>query len=281
MENDKPLVPWRYADRTWPEVNDEIPQRKVLLLPIGSTEDHGPHLPLDTDFFIPTCLAERAASRRPDLMTVMPTIPYGFNLHHIDYPGTIHVASQHFIDYVLDVVKSVAYHGFKKVLLLDGHGSNMPGLDIVARRAILETDAHCAVVIWTSLAMETFHDLRQTPFPGVAHAEELETSVYMHLGPGRVRTDRMAAEFPSVYENQFVWQDLERAAPVQMMDWWSRFGTTGIVGDATLASAEKGRVVAEAVVEKLIEFAQWFRELPIESRRDFHRGPTGAVHLDS
>jgi len=125
-----------------------VKEQPVVILPIGSTEDHGLHLPLDVDNFLSWEACEEAARRAPDEMLLLPQIPYGFEDHHMDYPGTITVTSRHLMDFVIDITKSVAHHGFRKVLIVDGHGSNMPVLDLAARQTVVETDAHCGVVAW-------------------------------------------------------------------------------------------------------------------------------------
>ena len=76
-------------------------------------------------------------------MLVLPPIPYGLNLHHIDFPGTIHIEPETFIAFCLNITKSVAYHGFQKILLVNGHGSNGPLVDLVARKTVLATPSLC------------------------------------------------------------------------------------------------------------------------------------------
>ncbi len=98
-----------YDDLTWPEINEAVINRKVLLLPVGSTEQHGHHLPLDVDNFLARSVCIEAAKLAPRELLVMPTIPYGYNEHAQDFPGTIHVTYQHFIEFCLDVCKSAAY----------------------------------------------------------------------------------------------------------------------------------------------------------------------------
>ena len=104
---------YEYNKLTWPEMNDAIELGKVVLLPTGSTEQHGAHLPLDTDLFLVESVCRELGRRAPDKVLVLPGIPYGLNMHHFDFPGTIHVEPQHFIDFCVDVLKSVAYHGFR------------------------------------------------------------------------------------------------------------------------------------------------------------------------
>src|SRR6478735_11641894 len=134
---------FRYAKLPWPEIEDAAEAGKVCIVPCGAVEQHGPHLPLDVDIICPTEVAFGAGRARPDQLLVLPTVSYGYTGHVMDFPGTINTHFEHFIHQVLDITKSLAYHGFKKIILLNGHGSNMPNLDLVARRTNLETDAEC------------------------------------------------------------------------------------------------------------------------------------------
>src|SRR2546423_12957035 len=109
-----------YDDLTWPEINEAVLGLKTVLLPIGSTEQHGHHLPLDTDNFLARSVCIEAAKLAPREMLVMPTVPYGYNEHALDFPGTIHVTYQHFIEYSLDVCKSLAHAGFDRIVIIDG-----------------------------------------------------------------------------------------------------------------------------------------------------------------
>ena len=143
-----------YQHHTWPELGEVAKRQPVVVLPIGSVEDHGPHLPLDVDNFLIWSICEAAAQQAEGDILLMPIIPFGYETHHMDFPGTIDITIQHLLDFVLDVTKSVAHHGFRRILIADGHGSNMPILDLVARRTILETEALCAPFLWPSLALE-------------------------------------------------------------------------------------------------------------------------------
>ncbi len=151
-------------------------------------------------------------------MLLLPTHCYGYTGHVMDFPGTINTHFEHFIDGVLDIAKSLAYHGFKKIILLNGHGSNWPNLDLVARRANLETDAECVPICWWMLLnvdKEFMPRWRQSKFPGgCAHACELETSLYLYLDGDNVRKDQIRNGTISFNEEDspFMWVDLMGAA---------------------------------------------------------------------
>ena len=152
-------------------------------------------------------------------MLVLPIVAYGYTGHVMDFPGTINNDFEHFMHHVLDITKSLAYHGFKKIVLLNGHGSNMPNLDLVARRTNLETDAECVLAAWWNLLTvdkEFLPRWRQSKFPGgCAHACELETSLYLYLDGDNVRKDQIKNGAISFNEENspFNWVDLFAAGP--------------------------------------------------------------------
>src|SRR5690606_21870922 len=139
---------YRYNRLTWAELDEAIGRQPVVILPTGSTEQHGRHLPLDVDLLLAETVSLEAAKRSNGKALVLPPIGYGLNLHHIDFPGTIHIEPEVFIAFCLNVTKSVAYHGFEKILLVNGHGSNHPLIDIIARRTTLETNSLCAATTY-------------------------------------------------------------------------------------------------------------------------------------
>ena len=147
---------YRYNRLTWPEMNEAIALQKVVLLPTASTEQHGHHLPLDTDLFLCEAVCLEVGRQAADRVLVLPPISYGLNMHHIDFPGTIHIEPDTFINFCVNITKSVAYHGFEKILLVNGHGSNQPLIDLIARKTVLETQSLCFATGYFQLAMEAF-----------------------------------------------------------------------------------------------------------------------------
>jgi creatinine amidohydrolase len=270
---------YRYEKLTWPEINDAVELGKVCIVPCGAVEQHGPHLPLDVDILCPTEIARGAGRQIPDKILVLPTVCYGYTGHVMDFPGTINNDFEHFIHHVLDITKSLAYHGFKKILLLNGHGSNMPNLDLVARRTNLETDAECVLTAWWNLLTvdkEFLARWRQSKFPGgCSHACELETSLYLFLDGDNVRHDQIKSGTISFNDEQnpHNWVDLFAAGPATIISWTSSYSETGVLGDAELATAEKGRQAYEEAVKQLTGFIHYFKDRPVDVRRDRHRKP--------
>mgnify|MGYP005844389789 CR=1 FL=1 len=259
---------YRYNRLTWPEMNEAIAMQKVVLLPVGSTEQHGPHLPLDVDAFLVESVCLEVGRRAADRVLVLPTVSYGLNLHHIDFPGTVHIEPEAFIAFCLSITKSVAYHGFRKILVVNGHGSNSPLADLVARKTTLATQSLCAATNYFAFGLEAFAQVQETPV--IAHADEIETSLYLYLAPERVRMDKAVAG------NDVVGKYLssDSTTPfVRFSDYWGRWTNKGVHGDPTAATAEKGRIIFEAIISRMIELVDEWRAWPIAERSDQHARP--------
>jgi creatinine amidohydrolase len=259
---------YRYYRLTWEEMNEAIAMQKVVVLPTGSVEQHGPHLPLDVDVFLAESVCLELGRRAPDRVLVLPPVPYGLNQHHIDFPGTIHVEPEVFIAFCLSITKSVAYHGFEKILIVNGHGSNTPLVDLVARKTVLATRSLCAAVNYYSLAVEAFNEVKDTPV--MAHADEFETSLYLYLAPDRVRMEKAVADGDVV--GRYMTSD-STSPYVRFNDFWGRWTEVGVHGDPTAATAEKGKIIWEAVIAALIELVDEWRAWPIAERSDRHARP--------
>jgi creatinine amidohydrolase len=267
-----PATEYRYNRLTWPEMNEAIAAQKLVILPTASTEQHGKHLPLDVDLFLCESVCLEVGRRAADRVLVLPAVAYGLNRHHMDFPGTVHIEPETFIAFCLNITKSVAYHGFEKILIVNGHGSNAPLIDLVARKTVLETRSLCFATNYAAFLLEAFEPIRESQV--MAHADEFETSLYLHLAPERVRMDLAAADNDRA--GKYVSSDSTRNYPVRFNDFWGRWTRTGVHGDPTKATAEKGRVLFEAAVAGLVDLVGELRAWPIAERQDMHRRPVQA-----
>jgi creatinine amidohydrolase len=199
----------------------------------------------------------------------------------MDFPGTINTHYETYIKQVLDVTKSLAYHGFKRIILLNGHGSNMPNLDLAARRTNLETDADCVVIAWWNLLTvdkEFMPSWRESKFPGgCSHACELETSLYLYLDEDNVRKDKIKSGTISINheESPFNYVDLFGSGPATIVSWTSSYSKTGVLGDAEKATKEKGERAYNEAVKQLVRFVEYFQQRPRDRRhREQRMDPT-------
>lgn len=259
---------YRYNRLTWPEMNEAIARQPVVILPTASTEQHGRHLPIDVDLLLAETISLEVGKRSNGAALVLPAIPYGLNKHHIDFPGTIHIEPEVFIAFCLNVTKSVAYHGFEKILIINGHGSNQPLIDIIARRTTLETGSLCASCHYINVAVERFREIMESPV--IAHADEFETSLYLHIAPQRVQMELAGADD----DVMGAYLSSDSTTPyVRFNDYWSRWTDLGVHGDARPATAEKGEIIFETAVTRLLELVAEWRAWPLAERRDFHTNP--------
>lgn len=218
------------ADLTWPEAAERT--GTLLVVPIGSTEQHGPHLPLSTDTDIAVALAALVARGRLDVL-VAPALAYGASGEHAGFAGTLSIGQQALELVVVELVRS-ATATFARVLLLSGHGGNAEPLARAVRRLRAEGRD---VRTWSP------------QWRGDAHAGRTETSVQLALDAGRVRTGRAA---PGAMD------PLAELLPELRRSGVLAVSPNGVLGDPAGASADQGRrLLAAAAADLLLMLEQW------------------------
>jgi len=248
---------------TWPEVNEWVKKDPVVLLPVGQVEQHGPALPLDTDMVGIVKICELAAKEEPELFLVMPPVYYGFSEHDKDFPGTISIKHNNLIGYCYDICESLVRHGFKRILIVNGHGGNRPILDIVSRLIVANTEALAATVDVWNLSREEMRQQRESGLGGMSHACEYEASIYLACGEEYVRPELFVKEMGDGSKLRWFSGDLTKDSLVKMMNKSGRITKTGVCGDSTVATREKGIIFMSAAVKNLIDLGKEFRSLPI------------------
>lgn len=222
------------GDVTWPDVAERSPS--VLVVPLGSTEQHGPHLPMSTDTDIAESLAVGLASRRPDVV-VAPALPYGASGEHTGFAGTLSIGHDALEVVLVELVRS-ATETFPHVLLLNGHGGNVATLSTVCARL---RDENRDVLVWSP------------PWRGDAHAGRTETSVQLAIDPSRVRSARPAGAVESLAD---LMPTLRRGGLRAVTD-------NGILGDPAGATAEEGEQLLRDALNDLERAVEtWLTEEP-------------------
>ncbi len=199
------MTNFRYEELKWPEVGEAALRDPVVVLPVGTMEQHGPHLPLLVDYIIPHRIANDVAELLTPDVIVMPPVVYSFNEHHMDFPGTIAINMYTIIDYVAQIGFSLAHHGFRHIVLLNGHGSNVPVLDLAMRRINNESPAISVLAnYWALVRDEDLPWARESH--GVAHhAEEDETSLMLYLCPHLVDMSKAVRTVEEVQRSEHIW----------------------------------------------------------------------------
>jgi len=240
-----------YLDRmTWPEVKEEIANgRDTVVVSLGSTEQHGRHMPLGTDAVLGDEFGWGLAGRLDAFLA--PTVRFGCSEHHLFFPGTISLRQETFEGVVFDVVKSLSRHGFRRIVLLPTHGGNFKPLAEAFGK--LEPVENATVLAFTDLEGLVKIAFKSSLAFGVnaaqsgAHAGEWETSLLLALRPEQVKMDQAGAGF--------VGELSEIMAKV--FDGIQNLDENGVLGDPRPATAEAGRKYLEEMVEYLY---QWVRQ---------------------
>lgn len=246
------------------EIREIDADTAIVLVPAAAVEQHGPHLPLDTDAFLCTSVVEAASARTQKGVLVAPTLTLGLSEHHMVFPGTLTLRSSTLAAVVSDVCRSLARHGFRRQLIVNGHGGNRSLLAVVVQEVGFDEPVHIGVVDYWSLGAETAARVRESPPGGMGHACEFETSLMLHLRPESVRRDLIARELPAM-RSPSEGYDLFLRAPLSMH--WKTHDLTqsGVMGAPDLATEEKGRIMFEACVDGLARLVEELRAVPLRA----------------
>jgi len=247
------------AEMTWPEAQIRFKEVDVALLPVGSMEQHGPHLPLDTDAFDANYLARRVAEAcSPPKPLVLPLIPYGVSYHHEDFSGTLSISPKTLTQLVYEVGISAARNGITKLVIINGHGGNIPALQFAAQ--MINRDAHIFTCVETGETSEK--DIGAlTETPNDVHAGEVETSTALANRPHLVKLDA-ARKFIPRFSSKYLNFSSKRS-----VEWYARvakISTTGVLGDPTKASREKGEKIWEIMIKHLVEFVEDLNSMSLD-----------------
>ncbi|MBI4023577.1 MAG: creatininase family protein [Verrucomicrobia bacterium] len=266
----QPMAKHQVDGMTWPEVREAARQGRIVLIPMAAIEQHGYHLPVDMDNRACFHVCSEAARRRPDLLLNTPLLPYGFNEHNMEFPGTVSIRMDIFVEYLFDVARSYTRMGFRRLMLVNGHGSNQMLANLAARRVVNETNALAmALPYWCLNAAKFNAELRESDSPGgTAHACEYETSIYLALRPSAVDMKKAVKELSPKWSKK-IWVDLVGgSSDVHFVDNYSRYNRSGVEGDPLRATAAKGDKIIDWVVDGLVELAEDFWKIPIKPRRN-------------
>lgn len=238
-------------EMSWIEAKEYFAKNDVALLPVGSTEQHGPQNPLGTDHLIAKALAEEAAKRTG--VVCLPVIPFGVSSHHKQFWGTIHVSPKALKEYVKEICLALNYYGVRKIVIVNGHGGNLNALAEAARE-LRETGIFASIFQWWPVAGKLLPEIFKPEERGHAGAEE--TSVNLTLHPKLVNMRKAVNEEPRKHLAQTEGVTL----PLDTID----YTNSGVFGISKTASAEKGKKVLEAVISELVKHVNKLKKSKFE-----------------
>ena len=230
----------------------------VVLIPTGATEQHGAHLPMDTDILSATTIALRAAEQVEDIPVLVANISHiGFSPECMEHPGTLSVRLETFVAIITDVVKCISTHGFHKIMIVNGHGANIAPLKAAAWQ--LTTDGYpLAICTYWELITEEQAKLLNGPLSHVRHACEFETSVMLHLRPEGIEMDEAVDDLSPPWNPQLS-RDPLLAEGIFFPSVFRREGH-GLVGGPTFANPETGEKLVAAAATRLARAVRVFHE---------------------
>lgn len=248
---------------TWEEVADYLISDDIVLIPIGSTEQHGPAGPLGVDTYAAIAIAEDAALKAGVLVT--PPMWFGDSPHHLDFPGTISLMPKTLIAVVKDIVRSLERNGFRKFIVINGHkGTNLAALTLACRELHQYDLPHVQIALADPLFLCTnASEVKDVP---EHHAGELEISHVWYKHPQLIKQDKLpdhGVDLEKVF-GKYVKADLFGKSKMTVELFWNskeqkEFAPTGSFSIAKNASPEKGKVYHDNMVDNLVEFIEWFK----------------------
>lgn len=238
-------------------------QQRVILIPCGHTEQHGYHLPMNTDTVIIGAIAERVVSAIPDEAEMLPTLPYGVSMYRSSFAGTFNMGGRTFEDFLLAVLDVLVGRSADRFYLMSGHGGNSSFLHNVVKYIGDRHHPVFAATTWlhTSghLGAPALERYRKSERGGMGHACELETSYLLYLRPELCHMDRVVDEIDFISTPNYYMDWIEGGALIMSAP-WEDDTLTGSYGAGSLATAENGARWLEIAVQEKIEHVQEIHE---------------------
>lgn len=240
---------------TRPEL-DAVDKHALVILPVGSMEQHGPHLPVDTDTRLVTAVCQALERRLPGQTMLAPTVWLGHSPHHLSFGGTISLHHETCARVLTEVIENFYLMGYRKLLMVNGHGGNALPMAMALQEAKLRMPEMMALACpYWEMARDEILALREGGSYAMGHACELETSLYLYLAEDSVRIDKIR-DAGDAEESGFFGMGMFNGGPVSYVADFKEFTDTGVFGRPTLASAEKGERMFAAIVGGLERFVR-------------------------
>jgi creatinine amidohydrolase len=244
------------GEETWWDLEDYFASESLALVPLGSTEQHGPHLPLSTDHRIAEAFAREAADRTGYLCT--PTINIGVSPHHKQFHGTMWVDAETFRSYIESLTRNLAYHGIDRVIYVNAHGGNVDPLREVGRRLYDDEVIYAIEWMWNESIPDLVDDLFEQNGP---HGGPKETALIQHIAEHLVHKDRLVdARDGGIVD----WKSQDDSRRYGAQTFYDATDNTanGVLGDQTDATAAKGKRLFTAATEQLVNLCEWLDGQP-------------------
>lgn len=245
-------------EMTWPEVRDALDEARVAILPVGSLEQHGPHLALSVDIAGAEAFSRSLAEAVHPVAVLAPPLKYGISVHHMPFPGTVTLNPETFEAVLMDIAESLREHGIRRLFVVNGHGGNQNALGVASVKMRRDLGVRMAYTLWPLIGGLSVAD--QAKGRRVGHACLFETSLMMHLRPDLVRADRLAeGELkPPVYGDA-------PTGGIEGFLYWDELTTNGALQGAPDARPEIGEQMTKVALDHVSAFVRRFAEVEVEN----------------
>lgn len=252
---------YQFSAYSWQEVGEMDRGNTTILIPLGSTEQEGSHLPLGVDTFVAESLANEVAKETDAL--VGPSLPLGYSEWFMEFSGTISLKFETVTQVLREYTSCLIHHGFRKLIFINGHTGNSAAVDVVARECTMSQSARIAMVeIWkiaNSLAKD-IPDLKEKAFK---HAGEIMTSVMLYLHPDMVTMDRARVEYVKSGQGPFKAKSSLGPAEfkgleIRLYERAEKLTESGIMGDPLSSTEQKGEEIFNRLKAYLVELVNEF-----------------------
>jgi creatinine amidohydrolase len=251
----------RFAKLRLPELNDYATRSATILIPIGAIEQHGPHLPVETDSLAATTLSIACAEAFDDVL-VLPTVPWGLSNSHVDIGGTLTVRPTTLLDLGMDLTESLVRMGFGRIVWVNGHLGNRPFLGLAVYESKRRFGLSVGALTYFELGADEFNRIRRTAIGGTGHACEFETSLLLHLAPEAVAPYESHA-YPVEPFTNFDFRDITHSGAASIGYTFKERFPEGVAGDPSAATAATGEAIFIACRDALISFVDQYQHVPV------------------
>lgn len=245
------MVRPEWGENTRTALEEVVDDQPIVVVPTGAIEQHGTHLPVDTDTSITAAIAGSAAERTENALAT-PPVCFGYSPHHGGVPGTITLRSETFMAMMRDVLASIYDDGFERIVVLNGHGGNRAVLQTAVSDFRTERDVSVALISYWDLIEPEVAAVRDSEAGGVSHGGEMETSLQLFLREELV--DEPEQDFVRDDREGYARTDLFGSGAVYYPGHFDEKTETGVSGAPSSASAEKGKRLFEQSVEAISAF---------------------------
>jgi creatinine amidohydrolase/Fe(II)-dependent formamide hydrolase-like protein len=257
--NQKKNAKFLLGELTWPEAKKRLQETDIALLPVGAIEQHGRHLPLDLDAYDAYLLCREVATacNLPQPL-VLPLIPYGVSYHHEGFSGTVAISPSTLSQLVYEIGINVAKQGITKLIIVNGHGGNSPALHFAAQMVNRDAQIFTCVDTGETSDAEIEHLISSG---NDVHAGEIETSTALATRPELVKMELAGRSVPRFSSEYLEFSSKKR------VDWYvhtARISKTGVLGDPTKATADKGHKIWKIMIRNLVEMVEDLKNLTLD-----------------